>query len=265
MTNIIIPDPLPLDQAVENETRDSLIAHYSPIYKERVNEYIDGLLRIDHYASRYLYLRSVVGPSVFNSDASIFISGFAAGSEMIAARQFGFGKVCGVEVEQFLTDICKSRLRYLPDMYPAYYDGDILPYADDQFNVLASGHVIEHTYHPELYLRECMRVLVPGGYLSLEFPNRYHTRELHTQLPSLEWLPRKIRNAIIRGLSGKNSPLKSEVKAGYRLLIDTNIQQISVSDIRWVLKKFRIPFTVLNSIHVKDAPGVVRCVIQKRL
>ena len=258
-----IPDPVPLDPIVENEAKDLMTEHYAPVYKERVNEVIDTWFLTDHLASRYLYLQSVVGKGVFNAQYSILISGFAAGSEMIVARQFGFGKVYGVEVEQILTEACLIRLKYLPDMYPLHYDGDYLPYEDNQFNVIASGHVIEHTRDPELYLRECLRVLVPGGYLSLEFPNRYHTRELHTQLPSFEWLPRPIRNAIIRGLASERSPLQDNVKTRYRSIIDTNLQQISMSGIRRDLKRIGTPFTILDSVHVKVAPGVVRCVIQK--
>jgi ubiquinone/menaquinone biosynthesis C-methylase UbiE len=191
----------------------------------------------------------------------LLVSGCGAGSEMITAKQFGVGQVYGVEVEQFWIDICKQRLRYIPDMHPTYYDGESLPYTDAEFKVIASGHVIEHTRSPERYLRECMRVLAPGGYISLEFPNRYHHTELHMHLHSFEWLPRPVRNTIVRGLASPLSPLKKDAKRRYRDIVITNLQQISVGGISRMLKRIGQPFTILDS--VRPLPGVTRCVIRK--
>ena len=64
---------------------------------------------------------------------------------MIVARQFGFGAIHGVEVEDIYSTASKVRLKYLPHMYPGPYNGSHLPYADGQFAVVTSGHVIEHT------------------------------------------------------------------------------------------------------------------------
>ncbi|HEV7472636.1 MAG TPA: class I SAM-dependent methyltransferase [Pyrinomonadaceae bacterium] len=180
---------------------------------------------------------------------------------MITARQFGFGPIFGVEVEEFWVTICRSRLRYLPEMFPSHYDGETLPYSSEEFQVLASGHVIEHTDSPERYLRECMRVLAPGGFLSLEFPNRYHHTELHTQLPSFEWLPGPLRNTIMAALSSKLSPLRKDVKRRYSDILVTHLKQISVGGVNRLLKRIGGQYSVLNSIRAM--PGVTRCVIRK--
>lgn len=261
MTKHSAPYSPTLDIAVEDEIRALLVQHFAPIYHDRADSYVAMILAIDHYVSRFQYLQTVIGSGIVLVETRILISGFGVGSEMIAARQFGFGKVCGVEVDRFLVSACESRLRYLPDTYPTYYDGDYLPYDDAQFEVVASGHVIEHTRSPELYLQECMRVLIPHGYLSLEFPTRYHRTELHTQLPSFEWLPRPIRNATIRILSDRFSPLNTETKSRYHSIISTNLQQISMGGIQRMLKRIAYPFAILN--HVEAAPGIIRCVIQK--
>lgn len=254
-------EALTLDEAVEIEIRDALLEHFSPLYQDRVYNYVDALLARDGFINRFEYLRSVVGFSVFNPKSNILISGCGSGSEMITARQFGFGSIHGVEVEDFWISICQSRLRYLPDMHVAYYDGKSLPYQDGEFDVVASGHVIEHTESPEYYLRECMRVLSPGGYISLEFPNRYHHTELHTHLPSFEWLPRPMRNSALRILSGNLSPLREHVKKRYRDIIVTDLKQISVGRVNRLLKRINCPYSIINS--VRAMPGVTRCVIQK--
>ena len=95
-------------------------------------------------------------------------------------------------------------------MYPSHYEGTFLPYDDAQFFVVASGHVIEHTNDPFIYLSECMRVLRVGGYLSLEFPNRYHHTELHTGLPSF-----RMASAPSPKL-GREAGLESDVSPRFR-------------------------------------------------
>jgi SAM-dependent methyltransferase len=211
-----LPESLILNHEIENEIRLLLTHRYEPVHHERINSYVNSLLAVDDYASRFQYLQSVIGVDAFQPETRIFISGFSVGSEMIAARQFGFGKIHGAEVDQFLVSVCRKRLCQFPDMYPVHYDGSSLPYESDLFDVLVSGHIIEHTKSPEYYLRECMRVLAPGGHLFLEFPTRYHHRELHTLLPSFEWSPRPLRNAILLILSGRLSPLNQPAKDRYR-------------------------------------------------
>ena len=256
-----IPHSVTLNTTVEDRTRVCLIEHFSTSYGERVTSYVETLLRTDHYIDRFQYLLSIVGSTNFPQAATILISGCGAGSEMLAARQFGFGKIHGVEVDWFWVTLCQDRLSYFPSMYPVLYGGDYLPYADEQFEVVASGHVIEHTSNPSLYLRESMRILIPGGYLALEFPGRYHYRELHTQLPSFEWLPQLVRNAIIRVLSSDRSPLKPEAKSRYRSIITTNLQQISMMGVKRMLERSGYHHAIINSKTV--APGIIRCVIRK--
>ena len=126
---------------------------------------------------------------------------------------------------------------------------------------MISGHVIEHSQDTQLYIKECMRVLKDGGILFLEFPNRYHWKELHTGLFSFEWLPHKFRNAIIRLISSKYSPLNSSVKQRYESILSTGLQQISLTGIQRMLRKSRVGYELLNPILA--APGIIRCVIRK--
>lgn len=64
------------------------------------------------------------------------------------------------------------------DLEPTYADAvqlDIdqgMPFPDDSFDVVWFTEVIEHVREPELAVKECMRVLKPGGRLLLTTPNR---------------------------------------------------------------------------------------------
>lgn len=254
-------DSVILDEAIEAEVYDRLHEHYAHSYLERVEDYLSLLLDIDHFSFQYDYLRSIVGDEIFHSHASLLVSGFGAGSEMVAARRQGFGKIFGVEIDPFLLEICQKRLGYLTEFHLFIYDGEILPFDADRFTVVSSSHVIEHTGSPKRYLHECMRVLAPRGYLLLEFPHRYHKIEQHTNLRSYEWLPRPMRNAVLRMLTGGLSPLEPDVKSRYHAILATNLQQISMGGVERMLRKTAYPFTVLNSIEYY--PGIIRCVIQK--
>lgn len=73
----ITSQPLSLDMAIEDETRQALLAHFAPFYQERVNGYVDGLLGIEGYINRFEYLRAVVGRYVFCPDSKILVGHLA--------------------------------------------------------------------------------------------------------------------------------------------------------------------------------------------
>jgi len=245
----------------EDEIRQELTDYYAESYGERIHGYVDLLMNIDCIIDRYNYLFGVVDRRVIVDDRPVLVSGCSIGPEMLLARCYGYGEIHGVEVDPFLVCMCQKRLAHLPDMHPRLYDGDRLPYADQHFGLVLSGHVIEHTRDPQLYLSECMRVLQPGGYISLEFPNRYHRKELHTGLPSFEWLPRRLRNPWLRILYSRFSPLGSAAKQGYAGIIRTNLQQVGMPDIRQYLKASGYGWQILDVTTA--APGILRCVIKK--
>lgn len=253
--------PITLEHLGEERARALLLEHFTRFYKDRTCNYVDGLLARSHYIDRFLYLEAVVGSNLFKSSSNVLVSGFGAGSEMVVAREFGLGDIYGVEVDQVWVDVCKLRFENMTGMYPAVYLGAKLPFDDAVFDLVMSGHIIEHTLDPQQYINESLRVLKSGSYLSLEFPTRYHYRELHTGLISFEWLPQGVRNGFLRLLCSNYSPLPHQVKAGYSSITSTALKQISMCSIHKMLKASGYMYSVINVL--KPAPGVVRCVIKK--
>ena len=60
-----------------------------------------------------------------------------------------------------------GRERGLRNLTFALADGMFLPFANDTFDLVLSHAVIEHVADAPLYLRECRRVLAPGGHVYL--------------------------------------------------------------------------------------------------
>jgi len=77
--------------------------------------------------------------------------------------------VVGIDpVERFPdAGVVLGRERSLRNLHFALADGMYLPFRDGTFDVVLSHAVIEHVADAPLYLRECARVLAPGGRLYL--------------------------------------------------------------------------------------------------
>jgi SAM-dependent methyltransferase len=191
----------------------------------------------------------------------LLVSGCAAGSEMIIARRYGFQEVFGTEVVPDYVQITHQRLQDQIGFSVIMYDGRHLPFLNDTFTALVSGHIIEHTPSPYDYLKEHMRVLAPGGFLFLEFPNRYYPIELHTGLPSLEHLPRPLRALGLRYRASRLSRFSPEHRQRYRAIRKT-LQPVSVWQIKMYLALMRYR-TARVVHHYSPVPGVTRMLITK--
>ena len=99
-----------------------------------------------------------------------------------------------------------GRERGMHNLHFALADGMALPFADRAFDLVLSHAVIEHVADAPLYLRECARVLAPGGfvYLStapyLSFAGA-HLPRLRVQLPLHLMVGRRAAFATFRFLA----------------------------------------------------------------
>jgi len=99
-----------------------------------------------------------------------------------------------------------GRERGLRNLTFALADGMFLPFASETFDLVLSHAVIEHVADASLYLRECHRVLAPGGhvYLStapyLSFAGA-HLPRLRVQVPLHLMVGRRAAFATFRFLA----------------------------------------------------------------
>jgi SAM-dependent methyltransferase len=248
------------DDAAEARARVQLADHFRKLGYWNLEDAVEFNLSLVGANSRFAYLRSRLPPAFFGASSTALISGMAAGSELIAARQQGFGAVHGTEVDPFYIDLCRTRIGGNSGFFPILYDGGRLPYADGTFQLVVSGHIIEHTADPAAYLADHVRVLAPGGYMYLEFPTRFHYKELHTSLPSVEWLPGPLRNAILRAVGSARSPASEGVKQKANTILKTGLKQVSLGRVRRWLQA-SASGTMLHDERV--APGILRCLIRR--
>jgi|SRR5579885_3040423 SAM-dependent methyltransferase len=54
------------------------------------------------------------------------------------------------------------------------FDGSLLGFADESFDMCVSNFVLEHVADPHIHFREVARVMVPGGFYCFRTPNLWH-------------------------------------------------------------------------------------------
>jgi len=105
--------------------------------------------------------------------------------------------------------------------------GAAFPFIDKQFDIVFCSAVLEHVgdYPAQaFFIHECLRV---GKKLYLTTPNKNFPIEMHTYLPLVHLLPRKIHQGILRFL-GMDFFAKTE---NLNLLTSKNIKQLLPNNI----------------------------------
>lgn len=117
-----------------------------------------------------------------------------------------FGTHPSLLCEVDAVDVCDNRL--LSDGYRfRLVEGTDLPFADGQFDVVLTNHVIEHVGDENAqrrHLAEVRRVMRAGAVGYLAVPNRWMLVEPHYRLAFLSWLPRTWRSPYLRAMRKGN-------------------------------------------------------------
>jgi SAM-dependent methyltransferase len=251
--------PLELNPAVEEQTRAALRGYLSGQGQAALEKNLGELMTTEGgFADRFNYMVPRMPKAALRR---LLVSGCAAGGEVLAAVRFGFREVVGTEVVPELAAITRRRLEGHPNLDVVVYDGKHVPFPDGSVSAVASGHIIEHTPSPFEYLKEHMRVLEPGGVLFLEFPDRYHPIELHTGVPSVEWMPRPARRLALRFRESRFSRSSEEQRRAYHS-VRTTLQPVSLWQIRAYLVAMGLPRSRVIH-HYQPAPGFQRLLIVK--
>jgi len=99
--------------------------------------------------------------------------GCSYGSLINHMYQSGYKNVYGVDLKDSKVSVGKKEYSKISKRLLSY-EGEVLPYEDDSFDVLMMFDVIEHIPNVEKFLSgEVARVLKKGGYFIFQTPNKY--------------------------------------------------------------------------------------------
>lgn len=229
-----------------------IIPMYDPMTDPRLED-------IQSYRGRLIEFLQLDGLSSFENK-KILVPGSALGGECFAALELGALEVTGLEIFGELVLESKKYASYRNATNVTFLEFDGRKFPNYGYDFVLSGHVIEHSPDWREHLSECIKATRPQGKVYLEFPSRYHYKELHTGLTSFEWLPSSIRkilnlaSAKIYGLLGQND------KSIARHAIQDTLQQVSERQIsRYIRRRFGNSILVRRSSY--PAPGIVRLII----
>ncbi len=160
--------------------------------------------------------------------STVLSSGCGSAGDLWTFMEQGAARVYGLEIEKPLVSLARERFQntiYEKQAKIDLYDGTVLPFAQNSFDIVFSMHVLEHTKNVVQYLTELFRVLKPGGVLFLDLPNRYYPIEQHTELKYIHYLPRRWRDLFIRGVCSPivSRLLSDDYKFRLESLIDFHI------------------------------------------
>ncbi len=91
--------------------------------------------------------------------------------------------VDGVDPDAFSIEIARDFIGKREDL--SFSTTQIQDIPSEKYEVVVSAEVIEHTHNPGIYLRECNRVLRPGGFLIISLPNIMTPRYILTTMADL--------------------------------------------------------------------------------
>ena len=129
------------------------------------------------------YLKNYTADEIFK-DKNVLDVGCGAGGKSLyyASEKIGAKRVTGIDTEE---EYAKESAALadkldLSDKF-GFVHGDAakMPFPDDSFDTIIMNDAMEHVDDPKTVLTECMRTLVPGGRLLINFPPYNHPYGAH--------------------------------------------------------------------------------------
>jgi SAM-dependent methyltransferase len=150
---LLAQDPLPAQSEIGS--------FYPPSYSAYNSNTIIGWLSRMVYVLDARRIRRLL-----SRNSSILDVGCGNGAALLAMRDLGFTRLAGLEIDA--TAAQRARESDLDVRCGELLDAD---FADETFDLIRMGHVIEHVLDPMATLRRAYRLLKPGGILMGETPN----------------------------------------------------------------------------------------------
>ncbi len=147
---------------------------------------------------------------------------------------------------------------------------EAMPYEDGRFDLVMMDDVLEHVQDPEKTMRECWRVLRPGGELLMRFPSfkmmEAHHLDRAIRLPAMQYvLPMKTWSAGLneRLLRSENTktyvPFSRTIKTKYHPDINYDLNGIDFTHFKALVKEIGFEPRVLTMLpYIRDMQNARR-------
>ncbi|MDP4094939.1 MAG: class I SAM-dependent methyltransferase [Bacillota bacterium] len=159
-----------------------LPVHPFNLQNQGVKSYAEWQFEQGHDTIRY-YLDKVTMEDMFKDKVVLDIACGAGGKTLYYAT-YGVRKIYGLDILEKYVDESKklAESKGLSDRF-SFVLGDAahLPFEDNFFDAIIANDAMEHVGQPLEVLRECYRVLKPGGRLHINFAPYYHPFGMHLQ------------------------------------------------------------------------------------
>lgn len=142
-------------------------------------------------------LAEIINPSIFKTPYYYYYRLLKRAYEKLINKHLTSSKVykiadygCGVMPYKYIFRSLNSENQYVgidvgdnPDAEVIIKENDILPLENNSFDVVMSTQVIEHVDNLEQYMKECYRIIKPGGLFLLSAPAtwQYHLSPIDVQ------------------------------------------------------------------------------------
>ena len=209
-----ISQPPTLSKTAAQQIRD-LGAGERDLFTNDTSDEVSYAMSLRHFKA-YLFASQLCSPQ-----SQLLDLGCGSGAGAVFLSQQGHS-VTAVDVDSEL-------IHLLPTVWPAskinwkWYDGQILPLANNSCDIVTSFQVIEHVPDASLFLKEIFRVLKPKGCLVLTTPNRtlrvapcqrpwnrYHIHEFWPWELKRSLYKAGFRGVDLMGLHGTHPLVKAE-------------------------------------------------------
>jgi len=83
-------------------------------------------------------------------------------------------EVIGIDIDRTALELCSKNL----GIKTVWLDlnNETLPFADQSFDAVVAGEILEHLYHPQLVIKEVNRILMNRGLFFGSVPNSFHIK-----------------------------------------------------------------------------------------
>jgi SAM-dependent methyltransferase len=159
----------------------------------------DRIMRLSAQ-SRYEDERAFPWDNYFGQSVKRWVTGdaldlgcFTGGRAVAWAERYEPRSMAGVDVSEVFIEAARrfAESRDTPADFRVGF-GESIPWPDSSFDAILSFDVFEHVRNVCETVKECWRVLRPGGYLLVVFPSYFHPMEHHlglvTRTPGLQYV-----------------------------------------------------------------------------